>query len=95
MAIKVIRAREMRDRFEFVLHLDDSKTVAEGSNTVPDPRWVLRRTWAKNIVPGERNAYLQAIREELRNEAIERIAQLTDEESDGTPLAIEGQTITP
>lgn len=91
MAVKVLTARQMRDRFVFVLHLDITK-MDPLNPTLPDPRWLLRHEWPLKLT-GEKTAYLAAIKTELQAEAAERIAKLTDEDVGGTALPVEGTTI--
>ena len=91
MAITVLRARQMRDRFVFVIHLDTTK-MDPANPAEPDPRWVLSREWPLKVGT-QKTAYLAALKEELRTAAAEQIARLTDEDGGGTPLPIEGTTI--
>lgn len=90
MAVKVITARQMRDRFRFVVHLDTTR-MDPLNPTQPDPRWLLQREWPLKE-GGQRTVYLADLRDQLRAAAIQRIAELQDEETGGTPLPIEGQT---
>jgi len=89
MAAKILRARQMRDRFVFVIHLDITKV---NPDSTPDERWVLRREWPLKLT-GEKTAYLAAIKAELQTEAVEMIARLTDEDAGGIILPMEGATV--
>lgn len=100
MASQILTARAHIDRLAFVIHLDTTKTVPDPANqgaTIPDPRWLLYRDWP---IPADwagrsaqaRGTFLLAIKAELQAAAAAQIATLTDQDSGGTPLAIEGAT---
>jgi hypothetical protein len=89
MTAKILTARQMRDRFVFVIHLDTTRLGADGK---PDPAWLLRREWPLKLT-AEKTAYLAAIKAELQAAAVEQIAHLRDEEDGGIALPMEGATI--
>ena len=88
MTAQILRARKMRDRYVFVIHLDITKLDALGA---PDERWMLRREWPLKET-AEKTGYLAAIRAELIAAAAEQLARLQDEEAGGTALPMEGNT---
>ena len=89
MTAKILRARQMRDRFVFAVHLDITKTNPDAT---PDERWVLRREWPLKE-GAEKTGYLAALRVELQTAAVEQIARLADEDAGGVVLAMEGATV--
>lgn len=89
MTAKILRARQMRDRFVFAIHLDITKT---NPDTTPDERWMLRREWPLKE-GAEKTGYLAAIKAELVAAAVEQIARLNDEDSGGIALPMEGNTV--
>lgn len=91
MSIKVITARQMIDRFVFVIHLDTTKADELGQ---PLERWLLRREWPLKLT-AQKTGYLAAIRAELITASREMLARLVDEDSGGVALPIEGGTLPP
>jgi hypothetical protein len=89
MTAQILRARQMRDRYVFAVHLDITKLDAQGD---PDERWVLRREWPLKETD-EKTGYLLAIRNELQAAAVEQIARLRDEDDGGIVLPMEGATV--
>jgi hypothetical protein len=91
--------RHIDNRLTFVIWLDDTKLDLLGSDpTLPDPRYLLAverqvpPSWAGRP-NAERTAYLGSLRTELRTLADARLAQIADEDSNGTVLPIEGATL--
>jgi hypothetical protein len=89
MTAKILRARRMRDRYVFVIHLDITKVDAQGA---PDERWVLRREWPLKET-AEKTGYLAAIKAELQAAAVEQLARIADEDAGGIALPMEGATV--
>ena len=62
--MKLLKARKQLDRIDLSIHLDETKTVEDGS---PDPEWVREFTWAADPPAGVSEAdYLKSIKREAK-----------------------------
>ncbi len=62
--MKLLRARRYPDRIELSVHLDEAKTIEDGS---PDPEWVRDFEWSAQVPAGvTQTAYVQSIKREAK-----------------------------
>ena len=95
--MKLLTARRTGGDFRYVVHLDETRTIEQDGATVPDPAFVLDRTWgAGSRRPGETvsaytarlTAFEAQARAEMRALCLQAVAMSAPDA--GTPLAGEG-----
>jgi hypothetical protein len=85
--MKMLVARRKDRAFRFVVHLDITKMLADG--TTPDPAWCLEQSWAR---PETESADWQVgVRDDLRVDCDARLAELIDAADPGVALPQEGK----
>lgn len=99
MTMQLFRARRTGRGFRFVVWLDTTKFLPDG--TTPDPAWCYSAGWAAPAREGGEtttayNARLATwaigIRADLKGNAAARLADLIEANDEGTALPQEGQT---
>ena len=88
MAMHMLLARRKGRTFRFVVHLDTTKLLADG--TTPDPAWTLEHSWLKPVDGGSAG-WLSGIRADLHTLCDARLAELVEAADPGVALPQEGQ----
>lgn len=86
--MKMLTARRKGKTFRYVVHLDITKMLADG--TTPDPAWCLEQSWQKPADGGS-TGWQAGVRADLHVLCDTRLAELIDAADPGVALPQEGQ----
>ena len=88
MAMLMLTARRKDRSFRYVVHLDTTKFLPDG--TTPDPAWCFEQSWTKPAEGGG-TGWQAGVRADLKALCNARLADLIEAADPGVALPQEGQ----